>query len=97
MEAGLEQRQVEGEREGPGDGLAVEGGPGVHRVRIFVEKALRRHSSLFDRLYLNSNQLTSIPDCIGQLTNLTGYGIRFDIFNFDSQHSLIDWISAATS
>ena len=41
MDVELEQGRVEGVRGGPGDGLAVEIGPGVHRVRIFVEKALK--------------------------------------------------------
>ena len=36
---GLERGQVEAVREGLGDGLAVAGGPGVHRVSISVEKA----------------------------------------------------------
>ena len=31
---------MEGELEGSGDGLAVKGGPGVHMVMIFIEKAL---------------------------------------------------------
>jgi hypothetical protein len=66
---------VEAARKGPGDGLAVEGGPGVLKVRIFVEKALWTLSPLFDRLVLVNNQLSSIPDSIGQLTNLTEYGI----------------------
>ena len=42
-----------------------------HLISIFI--------TLFDRLYLNDNQLTSLPDSIGQLTNLTLYGIRFEI------------------
>ena len=32
--------------------------------------------ALFDRLYLNGNKLTSVPDCIGQLTNLTRFGVN---------------------
>jgi Leucine-rich repeat (LRR) protein len=35
--------------------------------------------ALFDRLCLEGNQLSAIPDSIGQLTNLTEYGIPFDI------------------
>ena len=62
---------------GPGDGLAVEGGPGVLKVRRFVEKALRTSLTLFYRLSLDENQLTSLPDRIGLLSNLTEYGIRF--------------------
>ena len=31
---------MEAVREGPGDGLAVAGGPGMRKVRIFVEIAL---------------------------------------------------------
>ena len=40
---------------------------------------------LFDRLYLNGNQLTSLPDSIGQLTNLTAYDIQFLIL-FENSH-----------
>ena len=74
---GLEQGAVETVREGPGDGLAVRGGLGMRSVRVFVEKSFWTLSPLFGRLYLENNQLSSPPDCIGQLTNLTGYDIRF--------------------
>ena len=50
-----------------------------------------RLSPLFDRLYLYDNQLASIPDCIGHLTNLTVYDIQFGIwvqFSSLSFHSL---------
>ena len=65
---------MEGVWEGPGDGLAVAGGPVVNRVRIFVGSRLSAllFSSFFHTLYLDDNQMTSLPDCIGQLTNLTG-------------------------
>ena len=62
---------MEDVREGPGDGLAVEGGPGLLRVRIFVEKALCL-SPLFNRLYFGAN-LSSLPDSIRELNNLTQY------------------------
>ena len=38
-----------------------------------------RLSSLFDRLWLNNNEISSVPASIGQLTNLTKYGIHFEI------------------
>jgi Leucine-rich repeat (LRR) protein len=69
---------VEAVWQGSGNGLALEGGPGVHRVRISVEKTSRR-LSFVNRLYLNDNQLATVPDCIGQLTNLIKYGFPFNI------------------
>ena len=68
---------MEGVWQGPGDGLAVEGGPVVLRVRIFLRRLSGRPSPLFDRLVLRHNQMTSLLDCIGQLTNLTVYDIQF--------------------
>ena len=56
-----------------------------------------RLSSLFHRLNLYDNQLTSLPDCLGQLTNLTKYDIRFDIWFQFSSLSLIGFISTRTS
>ena len=71
---------MEAVREGSGDGLAVGGGLVMLSVRIFVEKALWTSlTTLFDRLWLQENQLSALPDCIGQLTNLTQYDIRFVI------------------
>ena len=49
------------------------------RVRNFVGNGLNTPLILFDRLYLSNHQLTTLPDCIGQLTSLTLYGIRFVI------------------
>ena len=46
---------------------------------IQFRRPSRHPSSLFDSLSLDYNKLTSIADCIGQLTNLTLYGIRFVI------------------
>ena len=71
--------RVEAVWEGFGDGLAVGGGPGMLNVRILLRRLSRRLLPLFDRLGLSYNQLTSLPDCIGQLTNLTQYGIQFVI------------------
>lgn len=64
---------------GLGDGSAVAGGPVVHsKVRLSVEKKVLalRLSPLFDRLSLTKNQLTSIPDSIGSLTDLKWFAIR---------------------
>ena len=45
-EVELEQGRVEAVREGSGDGLAVEGGPFMLSVRVFVEKVLCLWTSL---------------------------------------------------
>ena len=47
---------------------------------FLLRRLSRRLSPLFDRLWLGSNQLTSLPNCVGQLTNLTLYGIQFVIW-----------------
>ena len=72
-----------------GDGFAVEGGPGVPSVRISVEKTFTV-SSFFDRLWLGNNHLSFVPDCIGQLTNLTRYDIRFVQYLISILISLFD-------
>ena len=65
--------------EGSGDGPAVREGPGVHNVRISSEMVCALLSPLFDRLNLHNNYLSSIPDFIGRLSNLTEYGVQFAI------------------
>ena len=48
-------------------------------VRVLVEKAFWTLSPLLHSLWLNDNQLSSLPDSIGQLTNLATYGVRLVI------------------
>ena len=64
----------------------------------FLLRRLSGHlSPLFDRLYLSNNQLSLVPDSIGQLTNLTEYVIQFVIsFQFSSIFSLIGFGSTTT-
>ena len=79
--AGLVRGYMEPLWEGSGDGAAITRGLVVRSVRICDENALCSLTplNLFDRLYLNDNYLTALPDCIGQLTNLTEYVIQFGI------------------
>ena len=76
----LEQRELEAVQKRSGDGFAVARGPVVHYVRIFVRKIPTLCSllllSFLDRLDLDHNLITSLPDSLGLLlANLTEYGI----------------------
>ena len=79
VDTGLERGQMEAVWEGSGSGTSVGGGPVVYRVRLCSKKALLSTSlTLFDRLWLSNNRLTSVPDCIRQLTGLIVYGIEHE-------------------
>ena len=44
-----------------------------------IKRLSRRLLPLSAVLSLTCNQLTTLPDCIGQLTNLTKYGIQLSL------------------
>ena len=68
------------------------------KVRHSIHQLTSILIPLFDRLHLDNNQLISLPDSIGQLTNLTVYVARFNnVWLQFSSLSLIGSISTITS